>query len=220
MPDKATLHTEEHHEKADEQGAVRTCTPNAHARAARSNGTVFQWTHGDRSVEIIWRTSTMREVQTICSVPSTGIKLVRYTERGRALDWAARQMVQRSEEDRACRLGEPKRDLLHSRRASGLPVLGPRDTDEETNGLVCCRISLPEPGLSASRGSTWACGPSFRHINPATIRVPTAGCWLLSCGNQPPVTRIKPSIGIGYSDANLNAAARCVAASIFAWLTQ
>ena len=86
MRDKATLHTEEHNEKADEQGAGRTCTPNAHSRAARSNGTVFQWAHGDRSVEIIWRTSTTKEVKTICSVTSTGIKLVRYTERGRALD--------------------------------------------------------------------------------------------------------------------------------------
>ena len=50
-------------------------------------------------MEIIWRTSTTREVKTIFSVASTCIKLVRYTERGRALD-------------RACRLGEPKMDLL------------------------------------------------------------------------------------------------------------
>jgi hypothetical protein len=113
MRDKATLHTEEHQEKANEQGAVRTCNPDAHARAARSNGTVLPLTHEDRSVEIIWRPSTTREVQTICSVPSTCIKLVRYTERGRALDRAAKQMVQCSEEDRACRLGEPKRDLPH-----------------------------------------------------------------------------------------------------------
>jgi len=40
MRDKATLHTEEHHEKADKQAAVRTCNPNAHSRAAHSNGTV------------------------------------------------------------------------------------------------------------------------------------------------------------------------------------
>ena len=113
MRDKATLHTEEHNEKADEQGAGRTCTPNAHSRAARSNGTVFQWAHGDRSVEIIWPPSTTREVKTICSVTSTCIQLVRYTERGRELDRAARQMVQHIEEDRACRLGEPKMDLLH-----------------------------------------------------------------------------------------------------------
>ena len=59
------------------------------------------------------RPSTTREVQTICSVTSTGIKLVRYTERGRALDRAARQIVQSIEEDRACRLGEQKGDLLH-----------------------------------------------------------------------------------------------------------
>jgi hypothetical protein len=45
-------------------------------------------------VEIIWRPFTTREVKTIFSVPSTCIKLVRYTERGRALDRAARQMVQ------------------------------------------------------------------------------------------------------------------------------
>jgi hypothetical protein len=83
--------------KADEQGAVRTCTPNAHSRAARSNGTVLPLTHEDRSVEIIWRTFTTREMKTIFSVASTCIKLVRYTERGRALD-------------RACRLGEPKMD--------------------------------------------------------------------------------------------------------------
>ncbi len=72
MRDKATLHTEEHNEKADEQGAGRTCTPNAHSRAARSNGTVFQWAHGDRSVEIIWRTSTTREMKTISSITSSG----------------------------------------------------------------------------------------------------------------------------------------------------
>src|SRR5713226_1398777 len=92
------------------------CNPNAHSRAARSNGTVFQWTHWDRSVEIIWPPSTTREVKTICSVTSTCIQLVRYTERGRELDRAARQMVQHIEEDRACRLGEQKRDLLHHLR--------------------------------------------------------------------------------------------------------
>jgi hypothetical protein len=39
MRDKATLYAEEHHEKADEQ-------------AARSNGTVFQWTHFVQRIRI------------------------------------------------------------------------------------------------------------------------------------------------------------------------
>jgi hypothetical protein len=64
-------------------------------------------------VEITWPPSTTREVKTIFSVTSTCIKLVRYTERGRELDRADRQIVQRIEEDRACRLGEQKMDLLH-----------------------------------------------------------------------------------------------------------
>lgn len=110
---RTTLSTEEHHEKAEKQAAVRTCHPNAHARAVRSNGTVVQWTHWDRSVEIIWQTSTTRGGKTIFSVTSTGIKLVPYTDRGREVDRVAKQMVQRTEEERACRLGEQKRDLLH-----------------------------------------------------------------------------------------------------------
>ena len=39
-------------------------------------------------------------------------KLVRYTERGREVDRVARQIVQRLEEDWACRLGEHKMDQL------------------------------------------------------------------------------------------------------------
>jgi len=41
------------------------------------------------------------------------LALVRYTEGGRELDREAKQIVQRIEEDRACRLGEQKMDLLH-----------------------------------------------------------------------------------------------------------
>jgi hypothetical protein len=78
---------------------VRTCNPNAQSQAARSYGTVLQLTHWHISVETTWCPSTTKEVKTIFSVTSTCIKLVRYTERGRELDRAARQIVQRIEED-------------------------------------------------------------------------------------------------------------------------
>jgi DNA-binding MarR family transcriptional regulator len=63
----------------------------------------------------------------ICSVTSTCIKLVRYTERGRELDRAARQIVQRIEEDRACRLGEQKMDLLRE-------LIAELEKDQGTSG--------------------------------------------------------------------------------------
>src|SRR5260370_37789784 len=88
--------------KADEQAAVLLRTP-LPTRERSFQRDCVTMTHWDRSVEIIWRPSTTREMKTICSVASTCLKLVRYTERGRALD-------------RACRLGEPKMDLLHHLR--------------------------------------------------------------------------------------------------------
>jgi hypothetical protein len=41
------------------------------------------------------------------------LALVQYTEGGRELDRAAKQIVQCIEEDRACRLDEQKMDLLY-----------------------------------------------------------------------------------------------------------
>lgn len=94
------------------------------------------------SVEVIWRTSTTREVKTIFSVTSTGIQLVRYTERGRELDRVARQMVQRTEEDRSGRLGEHKRDLLHHPLREPIAEV---EKDKETSGeqlLIRCMVSF------------------------------------------------------------------------------
>src|SRR3954471_1689059 len=55
-----------------------------------------------------------RQVYPACkSRPSSTPTLVRYTEGGRELDRAVKQLVQCIEEDRACRLGEQKMDLLY-----------------------------------------------------------------------------------------------------------
>jgi hypothetical protein len=116
LRDKATLHTESHNEKPMNRQRFGRVTPMPTRGQLVPKGLCSNELMGDRSVEIIWRPSTTREVKTIYAIPTTGRKLVRSMEHGRALDRAARQMVQCSEEDRACRLGDPKRDLPHSLR--------------------------------------------------------------------------------------------------------
>ncbi len=73
---------------------MRTCNSTAHARAARSNGTVFPWTHQDRSVEITWPPSTTREVKTIFSV--TSIRLYLSIERLVPMEARKETMIQRN----------------------------------------------------------------------------------------------------------------------------